>query len=322
MIPLAQGDYERAAGLFEEGLGVARRVGDRLSIRVSLHNLALARQAQGDLTGAAALLGEGATLSDEAGDDASVAYFLEGLAGLAALRGDPDQAARLFGAAEALLDAAGGVPVYASAPDRSGHDQAVAGVRSHMDGAAFEEAWAQGRAMGRARRGIRPGNRIGANKGRHSVGFGTMDRSGVGQCLVIAGAGYAGQHVALRLAAGLDGDLAIDLTLVDQHDDHQLLTELPRVAAGTRHADAVRLPVARVLERRARFVRTRVTGFDIAQRQLQTEAGPLPYTRLVLALGSRTNDFGIPGLAKRTLSLYSADDADQVGLQTSGNARP
>ena len=151
MIPLAQGDYGRAAGLFEEGLGVARRVGDRLPIRVSLHNLALARQAQGDLTGAADLLEEGAALSDEAGDDASVAYFLEGLAGLAAQQGDPGRAARLFGAAEALLDAAGGVPVYAYAPDRSGHDQAVAGVRSHMDGAAFEDAWARGRAMGGAR---------------------------------------------------------------------------------------------------------------------------------------------------------------------------
>jgi NADH dehydrogenase len=32
----------------------------------------------------------------------------------------------------------------------------------------------------------------------------------------------------------------------------------------------------------------------------------------VLALGSRPNDFAIPGLAQRALSLYSADDAEKV----------
>ena len=34
--------------------------------------------------------------------------------------------------------------------------------------------------------------------------------------------------------------------------------------------------------------------------------------RLVLALGSRPNDFAIPGLAQRTLSVYSASDAERV----------
>ena len=32
----------------------------------------------------------------------------------------------------------------------------------------------------------------------------------------------------------------------------------------------------------------------------------------MLALGSRPNDFAIPGLAQRALSLYSASDAEQV----------
>jgi NADH dehydrogenase len=38
----------------------------------------------------------------------------------------------------------------------------------------------------------------------------------------------------------------------------------------------------------------------------------MDWTRLVLALGSRPNDFAIPGLAESTLSLYSANDADRV----------
>lgn len=144
IIPLAQGDFEGAAHRFAEGLSVSRRVGDRLPIRISLYNLALARQGQGDAAAARALLGEGLTLSAEAGDEASVAYFLEGLAGLP---GDPERAATLFGAAEARLEAVGSVPVYAFAPDRSGHDRAVAAVRSRLERGAFEAAWARGRAL-------------------------------------------------------------------------------------------------------------------------------------------------------------------------------
>ena len=48
----------------------------------------------------------------------------------------------------------------------------------------------------------------------------------------------------------------IELTLVDQHDYHQVLTELPRVAGGTRAADAVRIPLQDLLAKRVRFVQT------------------------------------------------------------------
>jgi hypothetical protein len=67
--------------------------------------------------------------------------------------------------------------------------------------------------------------------------------AGKGGQIVVAGAGYAGLHVALRLTAKLRHHPVVELTLVDQHDYHQVLTELPRVAAGTRAADAVRLPL-------------------------------------------------------------------------------
>jgi NADH dehydrogenase len=130
--------------------------------------------------------------------------------------------------------------------------------------------------------------------------------------IVVAGAGYAGLHVALRLAAKLRNTPAVELTLVDRHDYHQALTELPRVAAGTRAADAVRIPLQDVLAKRVRFVRAEITGFDLPGRRLLTSAGPIDWSRLVLALGSRPNDFAIPGMAQRALSLYSADDAQRV----------
>jgi NADH dehydrogenase len=136
--------------------------------------------------------------------------------------------------------------------------------------------------------------------------------SGSSGPIVVAGAGYAGLHVALRLTAKLRNHPEMELTLVDRHDYHQVITELPRVAGGTRAAGAVRIPLQDVLATRVRFVQAEINGFDLAGRRLLTGAGPIGWRRLVLALGSRPNDFAIPGLAQRTLSLYSASDAEQV----------
>ena len=130
--------------------------------------------------------------------------------------------------------------------------------------------------------------------------------------IVIAGAGYAGLHVALRLTARLRNNTTTELILVDRHDYHQVLTELPRVAGGTRAADAVRIPLQDVLAKRVRFLETDISGFDLAGQRLRTGAGSIGWSRLVLALGSRPNDFAIPGLAERALSLYSSTDAERV----------
>ncbi|HEX8833484.1 MAG TPA: NAD(P)/FAD-dependent oxidoreductase [Abditibacteriaceae bacterium] len=130
--------------------------------------------------------------------------------------------------------------------------------------------------------------------------------------IVIAGAGYAGLHIALRLAAKLSKKSEAVITLVDKYDYHQLLTELPRVAAGTRPADEVRVPLEKVLDERVRFVHSTITGFDFENNQLLTEAEAVPYSRLVLAMGSRPNDFGIPGLREHSLTLWSVDDAKKI----------
>jgi NADH:quinone reductase (non-electrogenic) len=136
--------------------------------------------------------------------------------------------------------------------------------------------------------------------------------AGSGGQIVVAGAGYAGLHVALRLTAKLRNSPEIELTLVDRHDYHQVITELPRVAGGTRAADAVRIPLQDMLAARVRFVQTEISGFDLAGRRLLTGAGPVGWRQLVLALGSGPNDFAIPGLAERALSVYSASDAERV----------
>jgi len=138
--------------------------------------------------------------------------------------------------------------------------------------------------------------------------------AGSGGQIVVAGAGYAGLHVTLRLTAKLRDHPEVELILVDRNDYHQAITELPRVASGTRAADAVRIPLQQVLATRVRFVQTEINGFDLAGRRLLTGAGPIDWRRLVLALGSRPNDFAIPGLAQRLSRVQPDVEIDAGGL--------
>jgi tetratricopeptide (TPR) repeat protein len=146
-IRLNQGDHDRAAQLFTEGLNAARSAQDRFTILISLFDLALSCQAQGDLTGAAGHLQEGLSQSAEAGDEPSVAYYLEALATVARLEDNPERAVRLLAAASTLLQTKGSGWLHALVP-RAPHDDALLAVlRARAGDAAFEQAWTQGRSL-------------------------------------------------------------------------------------------------------------------------------------------------------------------------------
>ena len=133
--------------MFEEGLALARRKGDRTGAFIALYNLAQVNLSGGDHDGAATLFEEGVALSEQVGDRANVAYCLEGLAVVASARGEEERSARLIGAAEGLHEAVG-VPVYVYyEPHRALYERAVTAVRSRMGGEAFEAARAEGRQM-------------------------------------------------------------------------------------------------------------------------------------------------------------------------------
>src|SRR4029450_12570574 len=133
--------------------------------------------------------------------------------------------------------------------------------------------------------------------------------------IVVAGAGYAGLHVAMRLATKLRDNPGVQLTLVDWHDFHQVMTECHGLAApGLRTPSAI--PLDDVVAQELRFVETQITGFDLAGQQLKTQAGPIGYTGLVLALGSQPNDFAISGPAERAISLYSVPAPSGCGRRS------
>ncbi len=126
--------------------------------------------------------------------------------------------------------------------------------------------------------------------------------------VLIVGAGYAGLNAALYLNDRRKAsESTFDLTVLDQHPYH--LVKIRLHEAAPRDAD-VSVPLGGLLRDEGITVRQGVvTAIDLSQRHVQTNAGPISYDYLLLALGSVTNFFNIPGMAEHGFSLDSLADA-------------
>jgi NADH dehydrogenase FAD-containing subunit len=132
--------------------------------------------------------------------------------------------------------------------------------------------------------------------------------------IVIVGGGFAGVSVARRLEARLrPGDA--DIVLLSR-DNYTLFTPmLPEVTSGELEVRHVVTPVRTQL-RRTRFVLADVDEIDVVNRTLRyhhvltQQNVEQRFDHLVLALGSSTSDFGLPGVAEHTWALKSLEDAE------------
>lgn len=120
--------------------------------------------------------------------------------------------------------------------------------------------------------------------------------------VVIIGAGYGGLTVALRLArANFPGEIV----LVNDGPYHQLLTQMHRVAVGAIGSDKVLLRLESLLRwTNVQFVQAKVTEIDPEQCRVMLDgASRLDYDRLVVALGSRVETFGVEGVREHALTV-------------------
>jgi NADH:ubiquinone reductase (H+-translocating) len=128
--------------------------------------------------------------------------------------------------------------------------------------------------------------------------------------VVIVGAGFGGLTAAKRLERE-----HVDVTLVDRHNYHSFQPLLYQVAtAGLNPAD-VGYAVRGVFRRQQRvlFRKAQVTGVDWeARRLVLRDEAPLTFDHLILAAGSSTNYFGVPGAEQFAFPLYGLEDAIRV----------
>lgn len=131
--------------------------------------------------------------------------------------------------------------------------------------------------------------------------------------IVILGAGYGGLTCLLALARRLRSREA-ELILVNKHEYHQFITELHKPAAGSADCDYIRIPLGHILGRgKARLVKATVERVDFAGHRLVFEGGDdLAYDKLVVAVGSEPEYFGIPGMQEHALTLRSLNSARTI----------
>ncbi|MFC5469018.1 NAD(P)/FAD-dependent oxidoreductase [Cohnella suwonensis] len=131
--------------------------------------------------------------------------------------------------------------------------------------------------------------------------------------ILILGAGYGGLLSALSARQHLSTAEA-NITIINRSNTHQIITELHRLAAGNVHEKAVALPLEKLFKgKQINVVVGEVQSVDPEGKKVSLNNDTsYRYDALVLALGSETNYFGIPGLQENSLILKSVNDANKI----------
>lgn len=131
--------------------------------------------------------------------------------------------------------------------------------------------------------------------------------------ILILGGGYGGLLTALTARRYLDSNEA-EITLINKYSTHQIITELHRLAVGHLHEKNVALPLHKLLEGTDVGIRIdTVTGIELEEKKVNFANGSsMDYDYLVVALGSETAFFGIPGLQENSFVLKSVENAKRI----------
>ncbi|WP_347551251.1 NAD(P)/FAD-dependent oxidoreductase [Pseudalkalibacillus hwajinpoensis] len=131
--------------------------------------------------------------------------------------------------------------------------------------------------------------------------------------IVILGGGYGGLLAALSVRQYL-GESDASITLINKTPTHQIITELHRLAAGNISEQAAALPLEKLIKGNDINLKVAtVDSFSVDNKEVKLADGStLSYDALVVALGSQTAYFGIPGLEENSMVLKSAEDANRI----------
>jgi len=135
--------------------------------------------------------------------------------------------------------------------------------------------------------------------------------------IVIVGGGFGGAAVAARLEHLFRRDPDMELVLFDRENFSVFTPLLPEIPSGALEPKHIVSPL-RARLRRTSVRQAEVRAIDVGRRVVVAGHCPMcaeyvvEYDYLVLALGSVTNFFGLPGVAARARTMKSL--ADGAGL--------
>jgi len=130
--------------------------------------------------------------------------------------------------------------------------------------------------------------------------------------VAIIGAGFGGLWAARELVGK-----PVDVVLVDRNNYHAFLPLLYQVAAAEIEATEIAFPVRSIFRgaQNVNFILGEVQTLDLKQRAVVTADCTVPYDYLILALGSDTHYFGVPGAEEHTFPLKTVREATALRTQ-------
>ena len=132
--------------------------------------------------------------------------------------------------------------------------------------------------------------------------------------IVVVGAGYSGVSATKFLAKKLKRDNDVQITLIDRHSYHTMMTELHEVAGGRVEPVAIQYDLQRLFARQknVQLVTDTVTGIDKENKIVTTKLGSYAFDYLILGMGGEPNDFGTPGVKEHGFTLWSFEDSVRI----------
>jgi NADH dehydrogenase len=133
--------------------------------------------------------------------------------------------------------------------------------------------------------------------------------------ILILGGGFGGLYAALEFERR--NDPRFDITVVNRENFFLFTPMLHEIAASDLDLTNIVNPVRKMIQR-VNFFCGDVDKIDIERKRVTVSHGfvrhshDLEYDHLVLALGSVTNFFNLPGVAERALTMKSLGDAIQL----------
>ena len=126
--------------------------------------------------------------------------------------------------------------------------------------------------------------------------------------VVILGAGFAGLTAAK--AIGHDADV----TVIDRHNYQTFLPLLYQVATASLAADHVAYPIRGALRKTgAKFRMGSPIAIDHKNKTVKLDSSEvIAFDHLIVALGSATADFGVPGVAEHALGMKNIHEALEI----------